>query len=216
MTALKDYYAILGLEPPATKAEIKKAYRKLALELHPDKHQNDRYATTRFTEIKEAYETLTDPAKKEQYLQQRWYARSMGWKKNKPLLTPVTLLKQSLELDKYVSALDVHRMDQQGLLDNINDLVSDEVIEKLNDFNEPDLNKEIVMALLHAGGALNLDQSIRLQQRLQRINAGEAVSRFLMDFVTRKKKEQRLESLRPWLILLIVVLLSFLIWMMGR
>ena len=61
---LKDYYTILELEPSATLPEIKKAYRRLALQYHPDINPNDSYAAAQFVEIKEAYETLTIPAKK--------------------------------------------------------------------------------------------------------------------------------------------------------
>jgi hypothetical protein len=216
MIELKDYYAILHLEPSANKAEIKKAYRKLAQEFHPDKHNNDPYATARFNEIKEAYEILTDPAKKEYYHQQRWYAQSMGWKKKKQPLTPVTVLKQALELDRYVSTLDIHRMDKPGLLAYITELVTDEVIEKLNAFHDPVLNKEIVQVLLHAGGSLTLPQAVELQERLSRILAGDEIAPFFRNYVDRKKKEQYLERLRPWLVFVVVLLLSFLIWLMGR
>ena len=65
---LKDYYNILSIEPSATLSEIKKAYRKLAHQSHPDKNQNDPYASALFAEIKEAYEVLTNPTKKEYYL----------------------------------------------------------------------------------------------------------------------------------------------------
>ncbi|MBK9569291.1 MAG: J domain-containing protein [Chitinophagaceae bacterium] len=61
---LKDYYGLLDIETSATLQEIKKAYRKLALRYHPDKNQNDPYATAQFAAIKEAYEVLTHPQKK--------------------------------------------------------------------------------------------------------------------------------------------------------
>ena len=61
---LKDYYKILEVETSADLLEIKKAYRKLALQYHPDKNHNDPYATAQFSAIKEAYEVLTNPAKK--------------------------------------------------------------------------------------------------------------------------------------------------------
>src|SRR3954470_16298100 len=109
---LKDYYKILELEPSATLTEIKKAYRRLAQQYHPDKNSNQEYAHTYFTEIKEAYEVLSNPSKKEIYLQQRWYQQSTGKKEftSEPL-TPPRILKQVLDLNKYVSSLDNFRMD---------------------------------------------------------------------------------------------------------
>src|SRR5262245_24864945 len=81
VTPLKYHYNTLGIEPSATVTEIKKAYRQLAHQFHPDKTNHDPYASARFEAIKEAYETLTNPVKKEKYLQQRWYHQSIGRKK---------------------------------------------------------------------------------------------------------------------------------------
>ena len=159
---LKDYYQILELEPAATQTEIKKAYRKLAQQYHPDKTNNDPHATGRFTEIKEAYETLIHPAKKEFYLQQRWYSQSRGQRKRQDILTPIILLKQVLELDKYVSKLDIYRMDKQGLYTYIEELVPDETIEKLNAFNDLAINKEITQAILNCSRLLPLPLVISL------------------------------------------------------
>ena len=62
----KDYYAILGVPKTATQAEIKKAYRKLARELHPDTNK-DPDAEKRFKEANEAHAVLSDPQKRKQY-----------------------------------------------------------------------------------------------------------------------------------------------------
>ncbi len=63
----KDYYQILGVQKSATDQEVKKAYRKLALENHPDKHKGDQEAEKKFKEINEAYEILSDKQKRGQY-----------------------------------------------------------------------------------------------------------------------------------------------------
>ncbi len=63
----KDYYKILGIEKSASPAEIKKAYRKLALKYHPDKNKGDKASEEKFKEISEAYAVLSDPEKKKQY-----------------------------------------------------------------------------------------------------------------------------------------------------
>lgn len=64
---MKDYYSILGVSTNATTAEIKKAYRKLALKFHPDRNNGDLFAEEKFKEIQNAYEILTGSTKKTQY-----------------------------------------------------------------------------------------------------------------------------------------------------
>ncbi len=63
----KDYYEILGLSKDATKDDVDKAYRKLALKNHPDKNPDDPSAADKFTEVTAAYEVLSDPDKRDQY-----------------------------------------------------------------------------------------------------------------------------------------------------
>jgi|WetSurMetagenome_2_1015567.scaffolds.fasta_scaffold06326_2 curved DNA-binding protein len=63
----KDYYKILGVEKSATKDEISKAFRRLALKYHPDKNPNDKVAEEKFKEITEANEVLSDPEKRKKY-----------------------------------------------------------------------------------------------------------------------------------------------------
>lgn len=63
----KDFYQILGVSRQASPDEIKKSYRQLALKYHPDKNPNDPSADAKFKEINEAYETLSDPVKRQKY-----------------------------------------------------------------------------------------------------------------------------------------------------
>ena len=63
----KDYYQILHLSDSANQEEIKKSFRKLALELHPDHNPNDPESENKFKEITEAYGVLSDPKKKQEY-----------------------------------------------------------------------------------------------------------------------------------------------------
>ena len=63
----KDYYAVLGLPKTASQADVKKAFRKLARQHHPDAKPGDAAAERKFKEINEANEVLSDPAKRKQY-----------------------------------------------------------------------------------------------------------------------------------------------------
>src|SRR6266699_2598114 len=63
----KDYYAALGVSRNASDTEIKKAFRKLAREYHPDVAKNKKQAEEKFKEINEAYEVLGDPVKRKKY-----------------------------------------------------------------------------------------------------------------------------------------------------
>ncbi|MDP1975318.1 MAG: molecular chaperone DnaJ [Alphaproteobacteria bacterium] len=63
----RDYYELLGVSQKAGLEDIKRAYRKLAMQYHPDRNQNDKTAETKFKEINEAYEVLKDDQKRAQY-----------------------------------------------------------------------------------------------------------------------------------------------------
>jgi len=63
----KDYYQVLGLKKGASDEELKKSYRKLAMEFHPDRNKGDKKAEERFKEISEAYAVLSDKEKRQQY-----------------------------------------------------------------------------------------------------------------------------------------------------
>lgn len=64
---MNELYQTLGVSPRATREELKRAYRKLAKQLHPDLHPDDPRAEARFKEVNEAYEVLGDPDKRKEY-----------------------------------------------------------------------------------------------------------------------------------------------------
>ena len=78
MAAAKDYYQVLGVPETATVDEIKKAFRRLAKQYHPDRNPNNAQASERFKEINEAQDVLSDPAKRKRYDQVRRYGAYAG------------------------------------------------------------------------------------------------------------------------------------------
>src|SRR5437764_3953498 len=63
----RDYYEVLGVPKTASEDEIKKSYRKLARQYHPDRNPGDKQAEAHFKEVQDAYDILSDKTKKAQY-----------------------------------------------------------------------------------------------------------------------------------------------------
>lgn len=78
----KDYYADLGVSPTASESEIKKAYRKLARENHPDSHPGDAAAEEKFKQIAEAYDVVGNEAERKEYDQFKAMMRNGGFGRN--------------------------------------------------------------------------------------------------------------------------------------
>lgn len=214
---LKDYYNILELPPSATTADIKKAYRRLALLHHPDKNNNDPLAAARFAEIKEAYEVMTDPAKKEYYLQQRWYKQSTGSRKTRELISPANVLKEALELERYVSKLDVFRMDKAGLQEYILDLLSNDTIEKLHAFRDSETCRQIQGILISAMKPLPDAYTGSIVTQLQRLCANDPQAEAALNqFVQQHRKKHLREKHTLTAIIIITLLLCLLIYFAGR
>ena len=196
----------------ATLPEIKQAYRRLAMIYHPDKNGNSPGALAVFGEIKEAYEVLTNPVKKEAWLQQRWYHQSIGRKSTIETITPVSILKVSLELEKYVSRLDVHRMNKEGLADYIGELISADTIEKLKRFKETGINRQIITTILAAMKPLPLKFSKQLSPHLEILADGDEIAlQRVNHFLIQQQKSFLWDKYKVLVIIILTLLICLLI-----
>lgn len=214
---IKDYYAILEIPPHASLTEIRQAFRRLAMLHHPDKNKSDPYAAVQFNEIREAYEVLTHPLKKERYLQERWYDQSIGKKRKDLPVTPVNILKLSLELEKYVSTLDVHRMDNQGLFNYLQEVISDETIEKLKELNESGINRQIIITLLSAIETLQQKFISSSTERLKNLAGNDETSlQRINNFLLHRKKIILWDKYKILITMILTLLICLLIYLISR
>lgn len=215
---LKDYYRILEITPQATPEEIKKSFRRLAMQYHPDKHQEDQIAGAHYREIQEAYETLTDPNKKESYLQQRWYEQSMGRKlSGSAPLTSSNILRDAVSLEKYISTLDPYRIDQEGLLQYIEQLLSDDAIDILEKEHDQGLLKNLLAILLKSGKGFSNNQAVRLVHLLEKISpVKKSYQDELQKYLADKKREALIDRWKIPLIIFITILICLIIFLAGN
>ena len=197
---VKDYYKTLNVPAQASIEEIKKAYRLLAQQYHPDKNNNDPYSIPYFSEIKEAYETLTNPVKKDRYLQELWYNRANCNKRTREVIPPVTILKEVLEFEKYTSTMDVFRMDKERLFSYINELLSEDTISQLLQFNEPEINQQIVLTLLKPVRLLKSEKALLLTERLSKITTGNNKIHLLISDTIRKIQREEKWKKYEWVL----------------
>jgi len=214
---LKDYYKILKIPPNATLPEIKKAYHNLAMLYHPDKNFNDPSATAQFSDIKEAYEVLTNPSKKETYLQERWYNQSIGKKRTAEPITPFSVLSLSLEVEKYVSTLDTHRMNKEGLANYIGELISSETIRQVKQFNQKDITRQIVITILSAMRPLPLKLAMSVSRKLEDLadNDEETLQR-ISSFLSKLKRSFLWNRYKIMVMILFTILICLLIFFISK
>ncbi|MCH5717406.1 J domain-containing protein [Niabella hibiscisoli] len=166
-----DYYQILQIPQSADLAEIKSAYRRLAHQYHPDKNPENQSALAYFELIKEAYETLSNPGKKDQYLQERWLSKANGQLFEQPVRTPEDLLKLVLSASDKIHRMDIYRMNKIGIKEELDLLLTEERVNLLNDFNEPGINDAIVKELLQLTMAIPTTAQSDYLKKLQTIQS---------------------------------------------
>jgi DnaJ-class molecular chaperone len=162
---LKDYYQILQLESGADQVAIKKAYRKLALIYHPDRSAKTQDDGDLFREVKEAYEVLSDPSKREQYHYDRWLQQSMG-SKLQGYHNAYQIYQLILESEKYLTGIDKFKINDYALLSILLNLFSMPRIQAIIAEKNPDLEKNTIMMAMKMGGMLKSDCEIQFKERM--------------------------------------------------
>ncbi|HET9430720.1 MAG TPA: hypothetical protein VFO70_06065, partial [Chitinophagaceae bacterium] len=130
-------------------------------------------------------------------------------------VTPFSLLNQVLELDRYVSKLDVHRMDKAGLASYFEHIFSNENIEKVNSFREFSVNRDILTLALRSSKALALSQLLPLSDQLMKLAPDEISRDSITQHVRQSRRSDQWEKFKPWIMMVIVMMICLLILLLG-
>jgi DnaJ domain len=216
---VKDYYKILELPPNAGQEEVKKNFRKLAIRFHPDKTGGNRQKDAWYHEIQEAYTVLSDPAKKAQYLQERWLLKSKGLPFYEAIpLTPEFIEQRFRAKRVEVSHMDHFRMDDQRLQKELLLLASDEILDALAENPDPPANFQIIEHLFYCMEPLEYQYIITLKPVLLKIARHQPDLQKKIEYWYQKRKRQHWwDRKQGWIIGGITLLLCLLIALLtGR
>lgn len=208
-----DYYAVLNLPQHATFEEIRRAYRKKVMDCHPDLFPYDPDKLRLFDTVKEAYETLTQPQKKEIYLQERWRRKASGLFVEGTIFSSVEYLKQCLSLNRQLAAMDAYLVSEQQIFHQLNNLLSPEKITALKDTNDPSLKRAVVEALIPCTRVLSLKPFLKVTDLLIQLGGDDSLMQKKINRLREEKKREYHQSFwKVPLILLLTLILCLLMY----
>lgn len=212
---LKNYYAVLGVPHAATAEEIRNAFRKLAKTYHPDKAPDNPFAETHFREIQEAYETLSDPDRRNRYDEELWLRGLTNRSRNAVAITPDWLLGEAEKLRRHMETIDSYRMNHHALKEFVEELLSDEHLSVLR--VTPETRAAMLEKIFLSVAKLRLPLLNGLKPRLELLATDDpqALKRIEV-FVDERRREADWNRRRPWIVLAFAILICALIWALRK
>lgn len=214
---LKDYYKTLEVPPGAAAEDIKRSYRRLAFQYHPDKNPDNAFADAHFKELQEAYAVLSHPHKRSAYDQERWLS-GMGYKvRHQQAITPQWILQEAKKLQQHMQVIDTYRMSHLALQEYVLLLLSDSNMSVLQRYNDVPMNHEIINVLLNATQKLGYKYRLNVAVRLRLLAADdEHAKTTIANQLQRHYNQHRLGRYMPLIVVLIVLLLCVLMYWYAR
>lgn len=184
---------------------------------HPDKNNDDPYALARFTEIKEAYEILSNPYKKNLYLQERWLHKASGQTIGENLVTAPSVLVKCLELNKQVAAMDIYRMNFKGMAERMAVLLNDKTIDLLLEQKEHDVHASIISTIMQSLHHFPYAAAKPAVQQLQKLAVNlPNWQQHIRETMQKKQQQEKWRWLNPLLVVLLTIAICFLIWYSAK
>jgi molecular chaperone DnaJ len=214
MNQVKDYYKILELPTTASLQEIKRSFRRLAQQYHPDKNDGSHMAAAHFHEIQEAYKVLSNPKKREAYHYQRWYVRSTGKPFSSAPLTPDRILHECRLLQQYVASMNMFHIRFDAVSLHIRQLLTANAIGILHEHNYTAVNREIIQTVLQAAQPLPKKFFLPIAELLLKVAGDDTTAQAAIEQALVNKKQRHVWDNYKWVLMLIIT--ALICWLMYR
>ncbi|XZF12579.1 J domain-containing protein [Chitinophagaceae bacterium MMS25-I14] len=212
----RDHYKTLEIAPGASLQEIKKAYRRLAHQYHPDKNNDNHIAASYFRDIQEAYHTLADERRRALYDEERWLA-GYSLKKKSEAVTPAWIYSQVLVLSNHMASVDTYRMNQGALRDYILLMLSDAHMAILRNAADAQTNHKIVTGILHATKGLTYVFFEPLMSSLSMLAGNDnELQAMLQNTLQARHTHYIWERSKPWIITAAALIICLLMYFFVR
>ena len=220
---LRDYYVVLNVQPQASPEEIKTAYRKLALQYHPDRNGGNTHTEVLFKEINEAYRVLSNQQKRDEYNRLRnsqtasasftssrsgstSYTQS-SFQQKQQTITGKTILFYSNHLRNVVEKSNPFAVNKDSLFSRIQSILSDAHLHILLYENKRVINSQILHEVLICCKLLPADYFNQITAKLFRLAGNDAIMRNAVLQVIKQKKQDYFWQKYKFLWVLIVTLI---------
>jgi curved DNA-binding protein CbpA len=214
MNQVKDYYKILELPTTASLQEIKKSFRRLAQQYHPDKNEGSPMATAHFREIQEAYKVLSDPKQREAYHYQRWYVRSTGKRFDSAPLTPANILQECRLLQQYVASMNTFHIRFDAVSLHIRELLTPTAIGILLEHNDEGVNRSIIQSVLQSVQPLPKKFFLPIVELLLQLAGNDTNAQTIIEQALLHKKQLHAWDKYKWVLMLVIT--TLICWLMYR
>ena len=204
----KDYYKILEVHPSCNMEEIKKAYRKLAFQYHPDTNNNSSIYVEKFKEIKAAYEVLIDPEKRKKY---HYEFHFENYQKETVHINEI--LTKAMQLQAFVQSNNYFKIDYDLIEQYLNTLLTNQHIQIMQRSDDVLVKDKIIAAILQACEPLPYILFNSFTEKI--ISIFPLHEQRIKNIVVEKKKAMFLEKYKILFAVLIAVAICIFIIMMG-
>lgn len=212
----KNYYQILHINPQASAAEIKSAYRKLALKYHPDRNNGNTFTEAVFKEIVEAYSILSNPQKRTIYNNSNSFPPQQQKREyQQRTITSHTLLQEAFRVKIIVEKSNSLTINRDALLFKTQALLSDHHLNILL----LESNKRLISQYLHqvliCMQPLTAKSIEPLLDKLKKLAAmDEALIRDIASFYHGKKRDELWQQYKVFIVLAVAIILCCLMYIM--